>query len=83
MALADLHLNPVFMTQIGARGVLVPTKMVVSWAPAALAEGSLDQGLQRKTKSTSIHTTSGKDGGCEKAHGAGTAQQLWLGLGQW
>lgn len=69
------------MTQIGASGVLVPTKMVVSSAPAVLAEDSLEQGLQRMTKTASIRTTPSKDAvGLEKPPGAGGAQQLWLGL---
>lgn len=48
---------------------------------AALAEGSLEQGLQRMTKNTNIRTTPSEDAGCEKPHGAGRAQQLWLGPG--
>lgn len=61
--------------------MLVPTKVVVSWALAVLAEGSLEPGLQRMTKNTSIRTPPSKDSGCEKPHGAGRARQL--GLGPW
>lgn len=53
--------------------------MVVSWAPAVLAEDSLEQGLQRMTKTANIRTTPSKDAGLEKPQGAGGAQQLWLG----
>lgn len=59
--------------------MLVPTKRVVSWAPAVLAEDSLEQGLQRMTTNANISTSPSKDAGLERPQGAGGAAQLGLG----